>query len=251
MAWKIRDLAHATEDELLRYSTNEKGTLRRLHAIDELARRAEHDTGLTPKIAIIIAAACRFSELAFGVPAGYMGASRAYKAHESLWKAVLFHLAALSQHERDGLLDWLDPSNKRLSQPAATPIPISANTMYELIVQGLHSDTDMAPLHEIIHSEDREYRQDTTPLELFPHDASELTTVFLPIRSDTWTAINHRRAEISKALQVTTIWPAPTEFDILGPKLHLSVSADGTRELVQLEPEHDGYRIVALECPCQ
>ena len=229
------DLDDRSVDDLLDYATKRVPTLRQMHALEALARRAVDDPGLLPRVLPPIAARLGNAHRMGGLPVGYLGAAVLHGAGGDAARALSVALATVPPLERDDLVRWLraeGDGSETAPSSAPSPLPIER----DLLLADLPTEASL--IEALTRASGSTAKVDLIALQGVP---AAMAMVALP--PSAWTALDHRAEELAAALDTTVYLWAPEDLGGVHPDLRLSVAPDGQRALVIAEGTPDGYAV--------
>lgn len=243
MTWTIEDLKDADNDELIRFAKQEVSTLRQMHAIKELAIRAEHQPDLLPHAVTAIGQHLGHASRIGGLPAGYLGAKVLFDRGDDAQRALLTMLAAASPTERDDLIQWLRP-------PADSPVlSVPATSLLserELIVDRSISDDELEQaIRSVLNSP-----SGTVTVEVLPLAGRPMSASMVSLSISDWETLERQAAQLSMTLNTTIFWLPPEHLGPLDPDLRVAIHPDGRRDLVIARYTKEGFKVsAAVETP--
>lgn len=224
------ELNHATDAELLDFSTSRVPTLRQMHAIEALAVRARATPELMEPTVARIAAHLGHAWRLGGLPVGYLGALELYKAAGEPRARLLAAIATAPQVERDDLLRWLTDE-----RPARPPQPRPPVEREILIERRVGADTLQSALGGLVGR--------TVEAEVIDLPGAVATAALVALTLAEWEALDRSGERLAAELGSTVyLWP-PEAYYSVHPDLRLAVSPEQGRSLVVVESAGLGYRV--------
>ena len=238
--FRPEDLADASLEALIEYANADVPTLRQLHAIAELARRAREDVDLRAEAIAAVTSHLGHDSRAGSLPTGYFGAKAIREHGGAYWQSLLAALATAPPYERDDVLRWLSPGERLggARPTSATNVTIDVTSEVELIFS--HAITAETVVEAICAA----LRHDiNVKLEVLPLEGSPAAVAMIELSLSAWQELEPRATELSRLLGMTIYWPAPEDMSAVGPDVRIAVAANGSRELVNARYTEDGYDI--------
>ncbi len=217
-------------EELSHFASSREPSLRQLHAVEEMARRAVTNTELLSTVTDTLTRYLGHGARVSGLPVGYPAAAVLYRAGGDAQRVLLNALAVLSPEQRDDLLRWL--TSERREKAVREPVVIERDLLLEVCVG---ADDLAAALSELT--------GEPVKVDLIPLKGIPCMLVMVGLTLAGWDQLDHRAADLARRLNTTVyLWP-PEALGGLHPDLRLAIRPDGTRALVVSKDIGEGYEI--------